>query len=396
VRFHALVSGGPATGGAATGGAAPGGTAIVGKESKANDPWLDEIALAGDVALVPELSGTLRLNLTGLDLREILDRLGPPQGMSVAQGGLDLRTDLRFLGASGAHVQTTLVFSDLVVEEVENGPIQTYLKLPVGLNTALFLLRNPAGEQRISAAFSVGPDGIGSGKLAIAATEAIAEVLAVALAGAPLRLVGAIVPQEGKKERRPDAEIAFAPGSSELPADAGPALFALRKKLAANPALTLVVRHEFGPEDLARAERLANPPEATCRDLVVRLRQRKSELARDRAEASTRVRALLAVGAEEAAAERESLRAIDREIASVEEDLDRVLDILRSASPRQTKKRTRAAALEIGQDRLDAVVKSLSAALEKDDAARIEPASPRFDAREDGGSGRVLLELRPR
>ncbi len=387
LRFHLLLSGGPPT---------PAAAATTGDAgTKASDPWFDELALSGDLVLRPEISGNLRLSLNGLDLREILDRLGPPKGLSVAKGDLDLRTELRFQGASDMHVQTSLVFSELVVEESDGGPVQTHLKLPVTLNTALFLLRNPAGEHRISAGFSFDPHNLGSGRLAIAATEAIAGVLAVALAGAPLRLVGAFVPQE-KKAPAPPVEIAFAPGSSELPADVEAKLFTLRKMLAANPSLQLVVRHELGAEDLVRAERLANPPEATCRDLVVRSRQRKSELQRDRAEAATRVRALLAVGAREAAAERESLCAMDRELASVEDDLDRVLEILRSPSPRRAQKRTRAAALEIGRDRIDAVVKRCSLGLDKEDAKRIEPSSPRYEAREDGGTGRVLLELRAR
>jgi hypothetical protein len=381
IRFQVLVTGGPIAGAAGA--------------KREGSAWFDELALSGDLALKPALSGWLRLALTGLDLPEVAS-LAPPQSLTVGEGALDLRTDVRLAGRGGARVQTTLVFSDLQVEEPKGGPIERSLALPVALDAALFLLRNPAGEHRISVGFSVDESGISGGQIALAATQAIAQVLAVALAGAPLRLIGALVPRDAEKARGPraSAEIAFGPGASDLTGAIEPTILPLRRLLAADASLTLILRHELGAEDAVRAERFANPTESECRDLVVRGRQRKAELQRGRAEVATRVRALLAVGARESEAGTQELRGIDRELASVEENLDRLLEILRSPSPRHAKKRTRVAALEIGRNRLEAIAERVRAGLEPEDQGRIDVRPPRFDPRADGGPGRVVLELR--
>jgi hypothetical protein len=383
IRLQTVVTGAPAISGA--------------ESAKDASPWFDELALSADVALKPEPSGWVRLSLSGLDLPEIA-RFAPSKGVTVSHGAFDLSTSVRLAGTKGAHVQTTLVFSDLEVEEPKGGPIESSLALPVALNAALFLLRNPAGEHRISVGFDVGEHGLSSGEIALAATSATAQVLGVALAGAPLRLLSALVPTDPKKARGPIAsgEIEFAPGSSDLPSDTEARLFVLRKMISAHRSASVIVRHELGAEDRARAERFANPTDAECRELVQRARQRKAELQRERAEAATRARALLAVGSKESGGALEGLRAVDRELASVEKDLDRLLEILGARSPRQEQKRTKLAALEIGQDRLDAVLARIRAGVDAEDLSRIEVTSPRFDPRADGGPGRVIVELRAR
>jgi hypothetical protein len=360
-------------------------------------PWFDELGLSGDLSLRPEPTGWVRLSLTGLDL-PVVAALAPAQGVTVSEGALDLRTQVKLQGSHRARVQTTVVFTDLQIAEPKGGPIEKKLALPVGLDAALFLLRNPAGEHRMSVGFTVDEGGFSTGQIALAATEAAAQVLGVALAGAPLRLISALVPTGGKKARGPRAvaEIEFAPGSCELPPDLEARLLSLRRELAGNRSLGLVVRHELGAADRAQAERRANPPAEECGDLVLRGRQRKAELLRSRAEAATRARALLAVGARESGAACDALRAIDRELAAVESNLDRVLEILRTPSERQARKRTRFAALEIARDRLELVTGQLKAGLEAEDFDRIDSREPRFEVREGEGQGRIVLELRER
>lgn len=384
IRFHAELKGGsPARAG--------------GGEPKKAPPWFDELSLSGDLALRPEPSGWVRFGLSGLDLPAVA-ALAPSQIVDVEKGTLDLRTHVKLLGSNQMRVQTTAVFTDLEVKEPKGGPIEHGLSLPVTLDVALFLLRNPAGEHRLSVGFTVDPHGIGSGQIAMAATEAAAQVLATALAGAPMRLVGALVPQGHGKPRGPRAvaEIPFAAGSCELPADLESKILSLRRELAGNRSLELVLRHELGPGDREQAEQRANPPLDECRELVVRGRQRKAELLRARSEATTRARALLAVGDREAKRACEALQALDRELAAVEQRLDRVLDVERTQSERQADKRTRVAALDIAGDRLDAVAAQLRAGLEPEDLERIDRRDPRFDVRADGGPGRVVLELRER
>ena len=383
LRFHVAVTGGPpARGGAVAAEAAP---------------VFDELVLAGDVALRPKPAGWVQLTLTGLELAEVA-ALAPTQAVGVHDGALDLRVHAKLEKDGGARVQSTVVFTDLDVEEPSGGPIESGLSLPLTLDAALFVLRNPAGEHRLSVGFEVDEGGVSGGQMALAATSAMAQVLGVALAGAPLRLLGALVPESEKEARGPRAtrEIAFAAGASDPPPDLAEELLELRRELAANASLQLVVRHELGAADVARAQQLANPPESECRDLVGRARQRKAELLRGRAVAATRARALLAVGASEAEAASKSLRGIDRELSAVEDALDGVLAILRSPSERQALKRTRVAALEIGQARLDAIAETLRAGLDADGAKRLDVRSPRFEVVAGEGGGRVVLELRER
>ncbi len=117
---------------------------------------------------------------------------------------------------------------------------------------------------------------------------------------------------------------------------------------------------------------------------------------RGRAEAATRARALLAVGAREARAASEALRGIDREIAAVDGALDSVLGILRSPSERAARKRTRVAALEIAQGRLDAVAGLLRPDLSTEALERLDMRAPRFDVVAGDGPGQVVVELLPR
>jgi len=383
IRFHAVVAGAPPE-----------------REGSAEAdaaPVFDELVLAGDVEFRPELSGWVQLTLSGLELAEAA-RLAPPQAVGIGGGALDLRVHAKLKGRSGMSIQSTIVFTDLEVEEPVGGPIESGLGLPVPLDTALFLLRNPAGEHRLSVGFAVDEEGVSGDQLALAATSAAAQVLAAAIAGAPLRLLGALVPASDERPRGPRAvrTIEFAAGASDPPAAAASTLFQLRRELESNASLQLVLRHELGAADVERAEGLANPPEPECLALVARARQRKAELLRGRAVAATRARALLAVGARESTAASESLRAIDRELALVEDTLDGVLEILRSPSPRQARKRTRIAALEISQARLDAITSILRETLEPDEAARLDVRAPRFEVAGGEGGGKIIVELTER
>jgi hypothetical protein len=266
LRFHAVVTGGVPTRAGVEGGSA----------GKKPAPVFDELVLAGDYSLAPEPAGWVQLTLRGLELPETL-AIFPSKDVSVDEGSLDLRVRATFKGQSGVRVQSTAAFTDLSVSEPAGGPIEKGLGLPVALDAALFLLRNPAGEHRFSIGFTVGREGVSGGQIALAATGAVAQVIAVALAGAPLRLLSALAPKSGEKARGPRAvgEIRFAAGSSELPPDAASTLFDLRRRFAADASLALVVRHALSSADVERAEGLANPSAEECLALVARARQRR-------------------------------------------------------------------------------------------------------------------------
>ena len=356
----------------------------------------DEVALSGRIAPFPAPDGWASLDVSGLELPPFAG-LAKQQGLDIEDGALDTSVRLRLKGEEGARVSTSLVFSDLALEEVEGGPIESTLGLPMALDSALFVLRNSAGEHRFSIGFSVGPDGVSRSQLVVAGTQAFAGVLAGALAGAPLRLLGALVPA-GDKAPEPDLEysLEFAAAGGEL-ARAPTPLVSARRTLVSSGKHVAVVRHELSAEDVRRAERLANPTHQECVEIAERLRRRKSGLLRRREELGISVRTLFAVGAPEAAERAADLRAATVELLEVEDGLDRVLEILRSDSPRQHEKRTRNACREIAQRRVDAVVAELSVGLRSFEVDRIEARSPRFEVVEGlEAGGRVVIELRAR
>lgn len=357
-------------------------------------PVFDELALAGRVGLADGPSGWAQVSLGGLEL-PALAPLAAASGLTMEDGALDASVRLRLKGARGVGVDTSLVFSDLDLREPEGGLLERALSLPMALDTALFLLRNAAGEHRFSTGFTLDEGGISGAAVAGAATRAFAEVLARALAAVPLRILGALLPGGGEAEPAPEERwsLAFAPGASEPAAALGRALAEATERLVARRSTTLVLRHELGAQDLARAEERANPSPEACLELVRGLRQRKAELLRARDAQAREAHALLAIGEAHAAEAGVRLRALDRELADAEGALDRVLEILRSDSPRNREKRTRASARALAALRLAAIEAELRRLLPPAAAARLDVRGPRLDAPAEG-EGRVVLELR--
>ena len=142
------------------------------------------------------------------------------------------------------------------------------------------------------------------------------------------------------------------------------------------------------PTDVMRDE--------TCLELVTGLRQRKTELLRTRDEVSKEAHVLHAIGDARALGASEELRTYERELASIEDALDRLLEILRSDSPRKRLKRTRTTAREIAELRLESVEAELHREVFGSKRERIEIRAPRFKIAPGDVGGRVLIELRER
>src|SRR5262249_40512112 len=97
----------------------------------------------------------------------------------------------------------------------------------------------------------------------------------------------------------------------------------------------------------------------------------------------------------------DQLRELDRQIAQAEDALDGVYEMLKPGADRQADRRTRAAAIEIGQARLDAIKAALLAENLPNAAERVRATRAQFapaegiDAGNNGSSGndggRVLL-----
>jgi Domain of Unknown Function (DUF748) len=354
----------------------------------------DELTLAGRIAPLPVPVGWVQMNLSGFELVPLAP-LASTKGLTLEDGALDLSARVRLKGKEGAGAGVSVTFSDLNVSEPEGGFLQKLLSLPMTLDTALFLLRNPAGEHRFSVDVAVGPEGVGTGALAMAAASAAVQVIAAAVAGAPLRLIGAVLPGgDGKAE--PAREVLvfdFPPGSAELDEASRHRLEELALRVRVQPALNVLVRQELSSEDLECARRLANPAPEQCLELTAGLRQRKASLWRDRDAAAAQARAMFAIGASGAREASERVRALEGQLAEVEAGLDRVLEVLRAGSPRQQAKRARTTARELAELRLEEVASAVRRELEGRQPERIEVRSPRSSDARGEAAGRVIVEL---
>jgi hypothetical protein len=287
----------------------------------------------------------------------------------------------------------------LSLREPPGGPISTYLRLPAPLDTVLFLLRNDADEQRLPLRVRIAGHAANRGEVAQAAVDALVAVIADAVASAGKRaggmLTGAI--GLGGDNKVPDltAQWPFAAGDP-LPATAGAA--ALLAVLRADPTLELVLVHELGDGDLARAATLASPPPAAIRATIASLRQRRLELLDQRARLAPAVVAAYDAGkAHEARSSQQQLARLDLELGELERSLDQALGMLGDDSPRQQRRRAAAAAMALGQKRLAAVVAALRQAAPELPAAQIQVRRPRGVPVADlpqGGVVRAMLRRR--
>ena len=353
----------------------------------------DEIAVTGRTSFFPKPKGWAQLALDGVELEEFAP-WAELSGLTIEDGALDANVRMRLKGSRGARVATSLVFTDLDFDELEGGVVSQVLSLPMALETALVLLRNASGEHRFSVGLTLDEGGISTAEVVRAGVSAFTEVLASALASAPLRLLGTVVPFDAEGEReRLTWTIPFRPGVSEIE----PSEHRLLDKAAARARSRrmgqLRLRHELTARDLTRVETLANPTEADLLDLIAGLRRQRQQLAAARPALAREARALHAVAADTATASADRLRAHDAERAAVEAALDHLLEVLRNDSPRHRDKRTKATARELADLRLHEVERALLARLPLKSDERIEVRSPRFTVIPGDEGGRVVIEF---
>ncbi|MCB9889426.1 MAG: DUF748 domain-containing protein [Planctomycetes bacterium] len=376
------------------------GRLISGKSDKVDvekRPLLDELAVQGRLELFPQPRGRVRTSIQGLELGG-LRGLATQSGVNLADGVFDAGVDLRLQGDKGIATRANFVFGSLDVDEAPGGPISSYLKLPAPLQSVVFALRNDAGEIGIPLSVQVRNGDVSAGQIANAAVSTFAQLVAKALAAAPLRaatsVTGLIGLTGGKKDpiASKAQSIAFTAGCASLPGDADSRFRAILAVLSSDDKVVVELRHEFGLEDLQRAEVLANPTTEQARELCERLRRRRTRLAGEFAETAAAARSYHAVGrTAEATAATATLRRLARERGETESALDAVLDLLRPGAERRADRRTKKMALGIGNARLEEIRRRLMELGGKKLADRIEVRGAKLQRTEGKEPGRVRL-----
>ena len=353
------------------------------KGAMAQQPWFDELRTDGELQLFPAPQGNVRVSLGSFEMR-CLDSLAEGAGADISDGILDAGVTVALRGEQGISVQSQLTFTHLSMSEPAGGPISTYLKLPVGLDTMLYVLRNDQDEQRVPLAFEVKRGEINSAAIAAEAIAALGSVLADAIAKSPLRVAGAFTgllgigggsEDLGKRARI----VPFVPGDASLPADLQTELQSLVAFAAGDRDITLLLRHDLGGTDLTRMQLLANPTPADATALAARLRQELAGNNKERTALAATVEAQMTAGQNEAASlSRARLLDIDRASGTTAAALDATLQLLRPDRDHRDQQRTRAAAQDLATARLQAMQLWLASRLGAGGDARVETRTPRY------------------
>ena len=311
------------------------------------------------------------------------------------------------------------------MDEPPGGPISTYLKLPAPLDSVLFVLEDQDGAQVIPVSFSMGADGISTTEIASVAVRTLGEVIARALANAPLRVTGAVTGMLGLTGTEEDpgvlskvtqpvlrliglgtpegpkaapVDVSYEPAQTSLTRDHEAGLRELVDELGEKDHLIVRVSHAFSQEDFRRAAELANPSREACLDLVEQLRLRKAQLSRSRGELAAETLSTFVVkGQEEAFESIEQLRELDRRIGETEYALDEVFDLLRPGAERYADKRTRRACTRIAEARAEELREWIASVLgDSFDLERVQIQKPRLDQVREDGLGALTVELQER
>jgi hypothetical protein len=366
-----------------------------------------EIAASGSLTLHPSPRGWARSSVSGL---EMLALKGPAAASKVSiQGGVfDSRVDLRFRDDGAVDTRSRFAFTDLRMSEPEDGLIRRTLKLPGPLDAMIVVLQDASGAITVPLNVAVEENTVGGGQIAGAAVAALGNILATAMASAPLKVAGGVtqlagidqaVPFLGKKKPTGPQEagaVDFYTGAGAT-APSTMTLAQLIERMRRDKTLEVTLRHDLGGGDIARAAQRANPSVDEAAALGDYLRRRKAELLQRRAQVAPAARAMLVADPTGgAAATLAELRELEAQLAATEDALDRVYELTRPGAHRQAERRTRVASLEIAEARLDAIKQLILAAGIPDAENRVRVIKPQFTLAEGDAGGKVTMVVTSR
>jgi hypothetical protein len=313
----------------------------------------------GNLSLFPNLKGYVKTSFSALEL-PAFSGAARSAGVALSSGLCDGSTTLRFYGDGTGTVNTRITFTDLTVAEPDAGPIASTLRLPAPLNTAIAALEDADGSITVPLSFPLKNGRFSPDDIKESGIEAFLPIVTTGIASLPLKLLN--VGDNSRTEEAP-AVVPFAPGSDVLDPAAAANLESVAGKLRDNSSLEVILQHNLGDEDVARARLRANPSYEDSLNILAQLRRKKSELLNLRAEAASEARSLIASRLEPTSvvAALFRVRALDREIAQTDDALDAICDLLAPGADLRADRRTRAAAINLGAERLETLRAALLA-----------------------------------
>jgi len=361
----------------------------------------EEISLRGKLAVVPSLNGWVKAGVSALELANFRGS-AEEAGVILDKGIFDTDLDLRFREDGSLDTQANFTFTDLSLSEPPDGPISQYLHLPAPLDVVIFLLRDEDGAINVPFNFEVKADGISAGSIAETAITTFGTLVANAIASSPFRVAGTLgdlVPLGGEEVEEGEQILAvtFDAGNVHLTRSMRRSMQRLVEQLKDEEETAVTLRHSLGQGDLKVAAKHANPGRQECLDLSHRLRQKRKEIAGDRAQLTAKARVAFAAGMyQKGIKATKRIRNLDREAGMTEQALDRVFELLRPGAERRAGRRTQGACIAIGQARLEAVRRELMESGIPDAENRIRLTRPKIDEKLAPSGGKVLASTSKR
>jgi hypothetical protein len=362
-------------------------------EEQASRELFSQVAGSGVVSLYPNLKGWTKLSLSGFELLGVLG-VAHEEDITIGGGTFDGDVDLRFVGDGTVDTSTRLVLTDLSLSESPNGYLSRNLRLPAPLDVVIAALQDPDGSITIPLNVEMDKGQLNTASVVGAGVGALAEIVATAVASAPLKLAGLLL-GPNKTEAEQPVSVVFPAAYSDLVPDQVAQLSALAARLKKDDSLRVTLRSDAGKDDVWLAGQRVNPGVENAEALADALARRRDALLAARLDATSQVRALLAsTDTEDAARAIERLRTINRQLADTENEMDFAYDLLRPGADRQALRRTRAATLAIARSRIasvrDYLIGSGKHAL---DSSRISQSNPQFVESPDNQSGIVVITI---
>ena len=354
-----------------------------------------QITANGDLSLYPNLHGWAKTSVSGLDLADLQGEAAQ-FNETLTSGIYDSEVDMKFDPNGSIAINSHFTLTDLSLSEPPNGLIARTLHLPAPLDVVIGAVETQDKSITLPIPVTLDPKHISYLDLAAAGAAGITDILASAVAAAPMKAVddfGGLIGLGGSdKPQDLTTTVNFFAGSAAF----GPAQTAeiseLLVKLHDDPSLSLTLKSTVGADDLTILSVRANPTHEQSENLEANLRLRKAELLRLRSDAAGKARADLAsVGSTAAGPAIDRLRAIDREIDAADQSLDQVGDLLKPGAERLTQRRTRAAVLKVAGERLTGIRAALVEAGIPADRIRVTTAQ--FNPSAQNHDGQVVIQV---
>jgi len=359
-----------------------------------------QVTASGNVSLFPKPTGYVKAAVNGFEMVAVRG-MAHEENVTIGKGVFDGTVDVRLPGDNSMDVHSKFVMTDAEITEPPGGFLQRTLALPGSLDVVIKALQDTDESITVPIDFPMKNMELGYGPIISSAIGALGKVVLTAIASAPVKVVGGvadlIVGKNGPKPE-PPVVLAFQPGATGLSSADLSQLDQLIKKMKKDDNLEVQIRHDLGTADIQRAAVRANPTPEECASLAYQLHARKLDLLAQRSRRSGEVRSILASAPSgEGASAVTQLRDLDRQLSQTEDALDKVYDLPRPGADRQSGRRTRAAALELGRDRLNLVRDYLLSANPVKANDRIHSANATF-AQPDSPDvpGKVTLTLVPK